>query len=335
MHPLTEPPHSKRNKILVVDDSPDQSNLICHFLAQAGFEVQIAENGEEGILKVREWVPDLVISDVAMPMMDGFELSRRIKSDNRLKHIPVILLSALWEVENLVNGLEAGADFYFLKPCDIDFLISAIREILGREEGAASSASSPGLKINLESLPYFPREDQNKVLRYLLSSYDRAARQSNRFLNGQAEFQAMNEGLRLPIQETKGRLSSSRNRFQSILNDVRDTIVIIDEGQHIILFNKAAEDVFGYRAEEVLGMPLNILLPERFRPGHREWVRTFGEEQVERRSMNERRDVWGKRKNGEEFPAEITISKFEEDGALYFSAILREVTDRKAAEKSR
>lgn len=120
--------------------------------------------------------------------------------------------------------------------------------------------------------------------------------------------------------------------FQTILDAASDAIVSMDESQRIIIFNKEAESVFGYKADEVMGKPLDILLPERFRSHHGEHVRIFALENVTRRRLNERMEALGRRKNGEEFPAEIAISKFSRDGKFIFTAVLRDITERRKAE---
>ncbi|MBI4382835.1 MAG: PAS domain S-box protein [Nitrospinae bacterium] len=120
--------------------------------------------------------------------------------------------------------------------------------------------------------------------------------------------------------------------FQTILDAASDAIVSMDESQRIVIFNKEAESVFGYKADEVMGKPLDVLLPEKFRAGHGGQVRKFALESVTRRRLNERMEVLGRRKNGEDFPAEIAISKFSRDGKFIFTAVLRDITGRKKAE---
>lgn len=127
-------------------------------------------------------------------------------------------------------------------------------------------------------------------------------------------------------------VSESDIFFQTILDAASDAIVSMDESQRIIIFNKEAESVFGYKADEVMGKPLDILLPERFRSHHGEHVRIFALENVTRRRLNERMEALGRRKNGEEFPAEIAISKFSRDGKFIFTAILRDITERRKTE---
>jgi len=116
-----------------------------------------------------------------------------------------------------------------------------------------------------------------------------------------------------------------------ILAIAADAIVSVDEDQRIVLFNQGAEDIFGYSREEVEGQPLVMVLPERARTVHEQHVRAFGEAAVSARRMGQRQEIVGLRKNGEEFPAEASISRVEVDGHRLYTVVLRDVTERRLA----
>jgi diguanylate cyclase (GGDEF)-like protein/PAS domain S-box-containing protein len=122
-------------------------------------------------------------------------------------------------------------------------------------------------------------------------------------------------------------------RFRNILTIAADAIIAVDGDQRITLFNRGAERAFGYRAEEVTGQLLDILLPSRFGKTHRQHVQDFACGADGARSMNDRREIYGRRKNGEEFPAEASISKLTENGKTSFTVILHDITERKRAEQ--
>ena len=115
--------------LLVVDDNEDFRLFMQHSL-ELQYRVEVASNGEEAWRKIQEKHPDLVISDVMMPVMDGNELCRLIKSDKRTSHIPVILLTARQAVESKVKGLETGADDYVTKPFNMIVLVLRIRKLI-------------------------------------------------------------------------------------------------------------------------------------------------------------------------------------------------------------
>lgn len=107
-----------------------------------------------------------------------------------------------------------------------------------------------------------------------------------------------------------------------------DAIICIDEEQRITLFNDGAEKIFGWTAEEVIGQPLDILLPERVREVHRSHVARFRDSPERARKMGQRQEIAGIRKNGEEFPAEAAIAKVSTGDSVVFSVVLRDITEQ-------
>lgn len=113
-----------------------------------------------------------------------------------------------------------------------------------------------------------------------------------------------------------------------------DAIICVNDSQRIIFFNEGAEGTFGYTPQEVMGQPLEILIPERFRTDHARHVESFGRSPVKARRMGERRQISGLRKNGEEFPAEAAISHLGAEGRRVYSVVLRDVTERRRAHEA-
>jgi PAS domain S-box-containing protein len=126
----------------------------------------------------------------------------------------------------------------------------------------------------------------------------------------------------------------SQRRFAGIVELADDAIISIDDERHITLFNEGAERTFGYEAKEVLGQPIEMLLPASARKEHRRHVNNFAKNPDASRVMGEQRGLLGRRKDGTEFPAEISISKLETEGKHVFTAILRDITERKRAEEA-
>ncbi|WP_179228396.1 PAS domain S-box protein [Leptolyngbya ohadii] len=134
------------------------------------------------------------------------------------------------------------------------------------------------------------------------------------------------------LQRLNVELQLSEARFSGILDIASDAIISIDAHQRITLFNQAAEKVFGYTANEALGQPLDLLLPQRFIAPHHQHISNFKERNGSTRRMGERSEIFARRKDGTEFPAEASISKLEVAGEKIFTAFLRDITDRKQAE---
>ncbi|HEY5763714.1 MAG TPA: response regulator [Rhodocyclaceae bacterium] len=127
------------------------------------------------------------------------------------------------------------------------------------------------------------------------------------------------------------RLSASQ--LEAILEIADDAIVCVDRNLRIALFNRGAERIFGYKANEAIGQPLNLLIPDGARPRHTAHVTDFHNSGASARQMAERSEISGRRKDGTTFPAEATISQLAVDGGVIFTAILRDVTLRKAHEQ--
>ena len=128
------------------------------------------------------------------------------------------------------------------------------------------------------------------------------------------------------------RSAVSPERLAEILDIAEDGVVTVDLRRRIVLFNRGAAKIFGYAPAEVLGRPLEDLLPERYRPAHPDQVAGFASSPDVSRVMGDRRLVFGRRKDGTEFPAEVTISKLVSGGDTLLTAIVRDGTDRKKYE---
>ena len=139
---------------------------------------------------------------------------------------------------------------------------------------------------------------------------------------------------RLDRLRTQQREESSQ--FWAILDSVADAIVVIDEAQRIVQFNPRTAQTFGYSAEEVIGKPLDILMPKRFTVLHREYVRAFGADTSHRMQQNIDRELVAIRRDGSEFPLEVSIARVrhQQEGGTRFIAIMRDISERKAAERN-
>ncbi|MBU2513473.1 response regulator [bacterium] len=190
-------------RILIVEDSQTQALQLQHTLELQGYLVSIAENGLDALRFLETDIPGLVISDVVMPEMGGFELCRRIKNNKRFKNLPVIILTSLTEPEDVIKGLAAGADHFIMKPYDNNFLLSRIEYILANMELRQESGVTMGVEVFFAGKKHFLNTDRIQILDLLLSTYENAVEQ-------QRELVALNKELKVALNAAESSKESLR-----------------------------------------------------------------------------------------------------------------------------
>lgn len=116
-----------KTKILMVDDEPEFADMIRMRLEANGYEVILAHNGEDGLRRAKEDKPALILLDMMMPVMDGFEVLRRLRQDPALRNLPVVMLTARGESKSIFKAQNMGVMDYLIKPCDSKDLLDVIR----------------------------------------------------------------------------------------------------------------------------------------------------------------------------------------------------------------
>jgi two-component system phosphate regulon response regulator PhoB len=142
-----------KEKILVVDDEKDILELVQFNLSREGYEVSCAASGEKALEFIQSQAPDLIVLDLMLPGIDGLEVTRSLKSEPRLKHIPIVMLTAKGEEADVVTGLELGADDYVTKPFSPRILAARVRAVLRR---GAKEAPDEGDVLRIHDLVIHP-----------------------------------------------------------------------------------------------------------------------------------------------------------------------------------
>ena len=124
----------RRPLVLIVEDQGELRQLYAHELALSGFDVIEAENGEDAVSRTASHAPDVVLMDLSLPVVDGWEATRRLKSDARTAHIPVVALTAHDGSGELQRATRAGCDWFVPKPCPPDALIAEVRRVLSNRQ---------------------------------------------------------------------------------------------------------------------------------------------------------------------------------------------------------
>lgn len=180
--------------ILVVEDSPTQALELQFALEGRGFKVDTSPNGRAAVEKLSRFVPTIVISDVLMPEMDGYELCRHMKNNEFLRDIPVILLTALSDPKEIIRGLESGADNFITKPFREDILVARIQYILVNKALRKNSSSQDGIEIFFAGQVHRVHAASTQVFDLLFSSYEAA-------INHFRELQEANDQLRTAYEQ--------------------------------------------------------------------------------------------------------------------------------------
>ncbi len=145
-------------RLLVIDDEPNLLRAVEAVLRGEGFEITTARSGREALVAVAQSLPDLIVSDVRMPGMDGFQLARKLRASSHSALIPIIFLTAKDETEDRIEGFESGVDVYLTKPFEPDELVAVIKNILVRVERTRSTIAR--LVGSEEKETVFVRDEQ-------------------------------------------------------------------------------------------------------------------------------------------------------------------------------
>jgi PAS domain S-box-containing protein len=170
----TSPDNAHDIEILVVEDSATQARQLAQLLARAGYGVRIAVDGRAGLEEARQRPPTLIVTDINMPRMDGFEMCKAIKQDERLRDVPVILLTSLSSLYDVIKGLDCGADNFIRKPFEADYLLGRIRFILANRALRSNERVQLGMKISLGGQTHFITAERQQIFDLLISTYEEA-----------------------------------------------------------------------------------------------------------------------------------------------------------------
>ncbi len=181
-------------KILVVEDSRTQAEMLKNILESHGYGVELAENGKTALEILGTDLPDLIISDVVMPVMDGYEFCRTIKNDARYRHIPVILLTMLTDSRDVIYAMVSGADNFITKPYQGDYLVSRVRKIFAQKKNLPiSQPVEPPMAFLLSGNTFSISHNRQQIIELLLSAYEAAVLQHQEVLAAQKKLADANE----------------------------------------------------------------------------------------------------------------------------------------------
>ncbi|WGG51467.1 hybrid sensor histidine kinase/response regulator [Rugamonas sp. DEMB1] len=161
-------------EILIVEDSPTQAERLRRLLQSMRYGARVAGNGRLALEAIRARPPQLVLSDIVMPEMDGYELCRSIKADAALRHIPVILVTSLNDPKDIIRGIECGADNFIRKPYAEDYLLNRIGHMLMNQKLRQGTNMEVGIALVLGEQKHFINAERQQILDLLISTYEQA-----------------------------------------------------------------------------------------------------------------------------------------------------------------
>ena len=193
-------------EILIVEDSPLEAELLRRCLDKAGYRVTLAKNGEEGLQAAHTRRPALVVSDINMPVMNGYELCRKIKYDEALWNIPVILLTSLSETENIIQAINAGTDSYITKPFIESSLLGCVHSLLATPIRRKRVEERRREKVEYEGKPYAIVGGGQHILSLMLSVYGNSLAQNRDLMHIQTQLNLLNDNLNEQVRERTAEL---------------------------------------------------------------------------------------------------------------------------------
>ncbi|KAF0158584.1 MAG: response regulator receiver [Syntrophaceae bacterium] len=289
-------------KVLIVDDISTNLYMLETLLKGYGLEVTSAENGKEALDKARLNPPDLIVTDILMPVMDGYALCRQWKSDDKLKHIPLVFYTATYrEPKDEKFALSLGADRFILKPQEPDIFMNILKEVFGEKYTARQAVTKPFC----EEMEFF--------------------RKHNEILFGKLE-KKMSD-----LEIANQKLRESEEKYRTILEDMDDIYFEVDIKGNITFVNHSSCKMSGYSEDELLGMPFKKISA----PDGIEMVKQyFGE--IFLTGKTGKPFLWNlEKKNGEQGFSELVASliRDKQGKPIGFKGIGRDVTERKKTEK--
>ena len=253
---------------------------------------------------------DLIISDILMPVMDGFQLCRKVKTDETLRHIPLIIYTATYTgPQDEAFAIRIGADRFIQKPSDPDMFIKAVGDVIATG-GHRAITSKPK-----------PAEEE-EILKLYSERLVRKLEQ--KMLQAEREIQK-----RQAVEET---LRESEEKLRRITSSAQDAIIMMDDQGKVSFWNEAAERIFGYSNQEVMGKDLhNLLAARRFHDAYHKGFSHFtatGQGPY----LDKISELAGKKKDGTAFPIELSLSGVKIHEKWHAIGIVRDITERKRIE---
>ncbi|GLQ89817.1 GAF domain-containing protein [Dyella flagellata] len=212
---------TRSTEILIAEDSSTQAERLRYLLDEHGYTVKVAVNGRQALDAARQHKPALIISDVMMPEMTGFELCKEVKHDEKLHDVPVILLTSLSEASDIMRGLKCGADNFIRKPYEDSYLLARVDYLLMTNELRRNQKISMGVEIYLGGEKHFITAERQQIVDLLISVYEEAVHLTSELTRRERELSEFNltlTGLNRIAEGLNGAMSEREVCAQALEN---------------------------------------------------------------------------------------------------------------------
>lgn len=336
-----------KKEILIVEDSDLQAIALKRILTENGYSASIAKNGSEGISLARSLMPALIISDILMPVMDGFQLCEEIKRDEALKRIPVMLLTQFTEPEDVIKGLASGADNYITKPYSAPYILSKVKALTTGQRPVRNDPDNRRIEFEFNGQTYRIASGREQTFNFLLSTYENAAWKNSELIRAEEEMKRLNDGLEDMVtartnelarelsdrRSAEKALRESENRFRAVVDGANDAIIGLKPPGVIYLWNPKAAEMFGVSASEAMGKDLHCLIvPEENREKAWAGLKGFfltGQGNVVGKTL----ELTALRADNTVFPVELSVSAIKVEDEWHALGIIRDITARRRFEE--
>ena len=239
--------------VLVVEDSPTQAARLCAELEAAGFEVSAATNGADALRELESRRFDVVVSDVVMPGMTGYELCRTIKDNPELRDIPVVLLTSLGDPLEVVNGLESGADNFMRKPYETEQVVSRLRSAVQNRELRKNGRFQLGVQLSFLDREFEITADRQQILDLLISTFEELVVTSREVRQHERELEEAGAKLEEQLQLVE----LERKRLSAVLDAVPVALFVTSPEGSISHVSKASGRTLQDDLQTILGSRLD------------------------------------------------------------------------------
>jgi len=252
----------EKKEILLLEDSEIQAKTLIELLSKRGYSIIHAKNGIEGLYILMESMPNVIISDIWMPKMNGYEFCSSIKNDSKYRNLPVILLTSLSSIQDIIKGLNAGADYYITKPYNENILLMLLDNIFKDQKSSIVYENKCTFNININSVDESIKATGRQILNFLVSTCENFLAQNKNLIQAKHQLKKLNEHLENRVQEKIKSIEATLNGVVRALATVVELRDPYTAGHQLRVshFASAIARQMGLRDEQVEGIKTMGLL---------------------------------------------------------------------------